>query len=99
MNCPHRPSTVGYSSKFEGMAITSEQMDRILRAFYTGWEARYGFYLDDGWIYTYRSHMLIARFRIKQSGASFSLSNIQRSQEKPDCADTAIESAIYSLSE
>lgn len=86
----------GYSSKFEGMAINTEQLDRILRAFYTGWEARYGFYLDDGWIYTYRSHVLIARFRIKQNGASFSISDVQRSQEKPDCADTSIDDALCS---
>ena len=38
---------------------------RIVRAFYTDWDNRFGFYLDDGWVYVYRSFILLARFNLK----------------------------------
>ena len=85
-----------YSSKFEGMKITSEQKTALLRAFYTGWEDRYGFYLDNGWIYTYRSGYLLAKFRIIPEGDSFSIVNLQHAEEPQVEADLAIEVALYS---
>lgn len=32
----------------------------------TGWDNRYGLYLDDGWMYVYRSGCLIGRFQLKE---------------------------------
>lgn len=51
-------------SKFDGMVISSDSKDRILRAFVTNWDDRFGFYLDDGWVYCYRSFNILGRFRI-----------------------------------
>lgn len=87
-----------FPNAFEGRVFTVERGERILRAFYTGWDDRYGFYLDDGWIYVYRSFVLLARFRLIRNGESYTLVNVQRSQEKPDCAEVAIEEALYSSS-
>lgn len=32
---------------------------------------RYGLYLDDGWMYVYRSKLLIGRFRLKHDGENW----------------------------
>lgn len=85
-----------FPNEFEGKMCTAERAERILKAFYTGWDDRYGFYLDDGWIYVYRSFVLIARFRLKKKGDSYTFVNVQRCLEKPDCAETAIREALYS---
>ena len=34
---------------------TEEEYRRHIRSSYTGWEYRYGIYLDDGWVYVYRN--------------------------------------------
>ena len=44
--------------------INKELYRRILKAFTTSWDCRYGFYLDDGRIYIYRSGFLLCRFRL-----------------------------------
>lgn len=87
-----------YGSRYKGMEISEEKYKLILRSLYTGWENRFGFYLDNGWIYTYRSGVLIARFRIGDAGDLYRIVNVQRSEEKPDFADDAINEALYSLS-
>lgn len=50
--------------------FSEEEHYHLIRAWYTDWENRYGFYLDDGWIYFYRSQVLICRFQFhkKQDG-------------------------------
>lgn len=40
---------------------------KIMRAYHTGWEQRYGVYLDNGWFYVYRSHCLLLRFQIQDN--------------------------------
>lgn len=85
-----------YPSKLEGMAISEEQRKAILKAFYTGWDDRYGLYLDNGWVYTYRSEVLIARFRIVPADKGYAIVNLQRSKEKPDLTETAVQDALYS---
>ena len=32
-----------------------EEYRRHIRSSYTGWEYRYGIYIDDGWVYVYRN--------------------------------------------
>ena len=85
-----------FPNRFEGKMLTAERAEKILRAFDTGWDDRYGFYLDDGWIYVYRSYVLIARFHLIKKGDSYTFVNVQRSQEKPECAELAIEEALCS---
>lgn len=88
-----------YSSKFEGEAVTPELAINIKNAFYTGWDDRYGLYLDDGWFYVYRSEFVLVRFKLTPSiFGAYKITEIQKSGEKPGLEDTALESALYSAS-
>lgn len=65
---------------FADYNINSELRRRMLRAFGTSWEHRFGLYLDNGWIYVYRSHELIFRFQLKKvSSDSWRIINLQKS--------------------
>lgn len=48
------------------MEYSLEERAKILKANATGWENRYGLYLDDGWIYCYRSGVLLMRFKLNE---------------------------------
>ena len=61
--------------------ITSVHHRRMMKAFDTGYECRFGVYLDDGWFYVYRSYFLLARFRMKQVQDHWKIEDMQR------CAD------------
>lgn len=88
---------VKYVSRFEGHRVSEEMGKRILRAFYTGWDDRYGFYLDDGWVYCYRSGTLIARFILSPNpDKGFVMNNIQRSGSCINIEDDALDEALYS---
>lgn len=80
--------------------ITPELKRRITKAFYTDWDNRFGFYLDDGWIYVYRSFVLLSRFQFQvQKDGTFRIVNYQESDESKqyDLNDVALECAMYSV--
>lgn len=86
-------------SRYEGHVITAEQRRRILRAFVTGWEDRFGFYLDNGFVYLYRSHYLLGRFKIIPCGEdSFRIVNVSYTQEFPSGLnfDESLKCAMHS---
>jgi hypothetical protein len=67
---------------FPNKVISAEQHRRILKAYHPDWEARFGVYLDNGWLYLYRSHCLIGRFKLKPIGNdNYCISNLQQSNE------------------
>lgn len=85
---------------FSDKVITPELKRRITKAFYTGWEDRFGFYLDDGWYYVYRSFILLARFKLKeQPDGTYRITYYQKSDESKqyDLDNTAIDCAMYSV--
>ncbi len=85
---------------FSDKVITPELKRRITKAFYTGWEDRFGFYLDDGWYYVYRSFILLSRFKLKEvTDGTYRITNYQKSDEAKqyDLDDTAISCAMYSV--
>lgn len=85
---------------FSDKVITAELKCRITKAFYTGWEDRFGFYLDDGWYYVYRSFILLSRFKLKEvTDGTYRITNYQKSDEAKqyDLDDTAISCAMYSV--
>lgn len=54
----------------------------MMRAYFTGWENRYGVYLDNGWFYVYRSHYILLRYKLlAQSDNTFRISNLQISND------------------
>ena len=56
--------SVNIPEPYTKQPINKELYRRILKAFTTNWDCRYGFYLDDGKIYIYRSDFLLCRFRL-----------------------------------
>ena len=61
---------------FENKVIDEELHRRIFVAFQTGWDDRYGFYLDNGWIYVYRSYIILARFTLTQQNDGTNLRGV-----------------------
>ncbi len=67
---------------FGELLFTDAQYRRILRSSPTGWECRYGLYLDDGWMYIYRSGYLLGRFRLERFGEDWKITSLQHSGEQ-----------------
>ena len=65
---------------------------RMLKAFDTGWENRFGIYLDDGWFYIYRSYCLLYRFKL----IDHKIVAFQKSDDKHGVID-AVDAVIYCL--
>lgn len=86
-----------YSSAFEGKEISSDLEEHIRLAFHPGWDDRYGFYLENGWYYVYRSFFLMYRFRIvKGLIEPFRIVNVQCSGDHFDEHESALREAMYS---
>src|SRR5574344_1671159 len=82
---------VDVQTPYDHKEISEELRRRILKAFTTSWDDRFGFYLDDGWIYIYRSYCLLYRFRLdKHKDYRWVMRSFQRSGEKPDISLTPI---------
>lgn len=73
-----------FKSRFEGLIISAEIQRRILRSFQTSWDARYSFYLDNGWVYLCRSFSILGRFKLTRHENGYKLTNIQQSDENQD---------------
>lgn len=76
-----------------------EMHRRILKAFYPGWDDRYGLYFDDGWIYGYRSGFLLSRFQMKaEENGRYSIVNFQTpSDGNEQLAPLSITEGLYSI--
>lgn len=62
--------------------VNDELYRRLLKAYDTGWEYRFGVYLDNGWFYIYRSHCLLYRFQLSKSSAGVrNVINFQKSDD------------------
>lgn len=80
--------------------ISKELRQRIVKAFYTDWDNRFGFYLDNGWVYVYRSFILLVRFQFEElPDGTFRIVHYQKSDESKqyDLDDSAIDCAMYSV--
>ena len=77
--------------------ISYELRRRIQKAFYISSDDRYGFYLDDGWVYVYRSFRLICRFKlVEEKDGIYRITRIERSEEAIDYKKAMME-AMYSV--
>ena len=69
---------------FVDRLLRPEEYQRICLSHDTGWEARYGIYLDDGWYYVYRSEILLNRFLIEHSTENtYRISRVQYCRNHP----------------
>lgn len=89
-----------YNSKLNGLILLPGSREMILRAFRTDWDNRYGFYLDDGWVYCYRSFYLLGRFKLIEKEGRHVIADVQQSDEMPVAMnlniDKCIACALYS---
>ena len=77
--------------------ISRELRRRILKAFQPTFDDRYGFYLDDGYIYVYRSCRVLNRFKLSSmSDGIFRIVELQVSEEAGYQLG-AIQEALYSV--
>lgn len=77
--------------------ISRELRRRILKAFQPTFGDRYGFYLDDGYIYVYRSCRVLNRFKLSSmSDGTFRIVELQVSEEAGYQLG-AIQEALYSV--
>lgn len=67
---------------FKDYKIDIEFRRKLMKAYKTDWEHRYGVYLDDGWFYIYRSHCILYRFRLTElSSDEWRISDLQKSND------------------
>ena len=91
-----KPSDVNMNQ----FVFNEEQKNRIVRAWYTDWDNRYGFYLDDGWMYFYRSHVLICRFQFNEfEKGHYRIAHLQDGDEAHDSKELVgwLNENMYSL--
>jgi len=84
---------------FDTKVITKEIRRRIIKSFEPGWEDRYSFYLDDGWVYLCRSFVLVCRFKfIKLGNGSYRFRKIEKCDDiSANEVNNALENALYSI--
>lgn len=91
-----KPSNINMNQ----FVFNEEQKNQIVRAWYTDWDNRYGFYLDDGWMYFYRSQVLICRFQfIEFEMGKYRITHLQDTGEFHDSKELVawLNGNLYSL--
>lgn len=78
-----RHSWQDIANSFDHLCFAEDEYKRILKCSPTSWDNRYGLYLDDGWMYVYRSGCLIGRFQLTNVHGAWMITNTQLSGEKP----------------
>lgn len=67
---------------YSNRMIDQEFKEKMMRAYGTDWDNRYGVYLDNGWFYVYRSHHLLLRYRLTtQPDSSYRITDLQISND------------------
>ncbi len=85
------------ANPYKDKIVTPELHRRILKAFQPSFDDRYGFYLDDGFVYVYRSGRVLQRFNLANQGdCTYRIVNLQ-SSESTSNDFSPIEEAMYSV--
>lgn len=87
-----------YPNKFENYRLEECEKEQILKAGRTSWDNRYGIYLDDGWLYCYRSYSLLARFKLRfvEGSHTYMIDDFQISGEHHISESiNGVENALY----
>ncbi|MBR1889019.1 MAG: ADP-ribosylglycohydrolase family protein [Alloprevotella sp.] len=92
-----RHSWQNVENPFAKEVIDEEKKRSLLYAFEPDWDNRYGLYLENGWIYVYRSGFLLARFQLrKYQDGTYRMRNLQHIVNERN-ALVGLEEALYSL--
>ena len=71
--------------------------EKMMKAYGTSWDNRYGVYLDNGWFYVYRSHHLLLRYMLTfLSDSTYRITNLQISNDDHARVED-LEEVLYSL--
>ena len=82
---------------YKDKIITPELRRRILKAFQPCFDYRFGFYLDDGFVYVYRSGWVLQRFQLAaQDDGTYRIVNLQYS-ECVSKSDNPMSEALYAV--
>lgn len=91
----HKWTTV--ENPYSDLIITSDFRIKMMIAYRTSWEERYGVYLDNGWFYVYRSHCVLLRYKLMvQPDETYRISNLQISNDEHSRVEDLGE-VLYSL--
>lgn len=83
---------------YASVSFDYNMYNAIRMALDTGWENRYGIYLDNGRYYVYRSSFLLYRFRITRSkSGDYCITDLQRSEDPHSEGYTGLQEALYSI--
>ena len=72
------------TSHYEGLTLSPYSYRKVIYAFDTDWDNRYGFYLDNGWIYCYRSGYNLGRFRFIMQDKRYVVTDVQQTGDLPN---------------
>lgn len=76
----HKWTTV--ENPYADKIIDFDFRNKMMKAYLTSWEQRYGLYLDNGWFYVYRSHSLLLRYKLSiQTDNTYRITNLQISND------------------
>lgn len=93
VECHHWRSV---KNPFDSIVLSRQDRDRILLSAPTDWECRFGMYLDDGWIYLYRSGGIIGRFQLeKVADGKWHFANLQVGERDFKSFCMGLDCAIY----
>lgn len=82
---------------YSDRVIDQKFKKKMMRAYSTDWENRYGVYLDNGWFYVYRSHHLLLRYKLSPGqDSTFRITNLQISNDDHSRVEDLNE-VLYSL--
>lgn len=83
---------------FSDRVIVNDFRTKMLKAYGTDRDNRYGVYLDNGWFYVYRSNHLLLRYKLSHySDFTYRITNLQISNDDHARVEDLNE-VLYSLS-
>ncbi len=77
-----RSTWTDIENQYSDRVIDKAFKEKMMIAYGTDWDNRYGVYLDNGWFYFYRSHHLLLRYKLSsQSDSTYRITKLQISND------------------
>lgn len=92
-----RSTWTDIENQYSDRVIDKAFKEKMMIAYGTDWDNRYGVYLDNGWFYVYRSHHLLLRYKLSsQSDSTYRITKLQISNDEHARVEDLGE-VLYSL--